>query len=100
MDELGGGPPPAEQLLTVEQRVEAGAVVVSVLGEVDMLTAPRLRAAMDGALRSAVARRVVIDLSQVTFLASAGVTPAGTRVTMTSRPIPPRRLVPVRHKLA
>lgn len=27
-------------------------------------------------------------------------TPSGTRVTMTSRPIPPRRLIPVRHTLA
>jgi anti-sigma B factor antagonist len=70
--EPSGCPPPAEQLLTVTQRMLEGAVVVAVVGEVDTLTAPRLRAALDGALRSAAARRVVVDLLGVTFLGSAG----------------------------
>jgi anti-sigma B factor antagonist len=74
MSDLGAAPPPGEQLLTIDQRVEDGAVVVSVRGEVDTLTAPRLRAALDEALRSAAARRVVVDLLGVTFLASAGLT--------------------------
>jgi anti-sigma B factor antagonist len=72
MPESEAGPPPGEQLLTLTQRVELGAVVVSALGEIDIMTAPRFRAALDGALRSAAARRVVVDLTAVTFLGSAG----------------------------
>lgn len=54
------------------QHVRDDAVVVTAVGEVDSLTVPRLRAALDEALRSAPARRVVVDLLEVTFLASAG----------------------------
>lgn len=72
MVDRSAGPPADEQLLTVSQRVEHGAVVVTVVGEVDTLTAPRMRAALDGALRSAAARRVVVDLRKVSFLGSAG----------------------------
>jgi anti-sigma B factor antagonist len=50
----------------------ADLVVCAATGEVDMVTAPLLRQALD---KAAVwqARRIVVDLSQVRFLAMAGV---------------------------
>ncbi|MET8649683.1 STAS domain-containing protein [Nocardia aurea] len=61
----------------MESAVEAiGAVrVLRVSGEIDVLTAPRLHAGIEEALRAAPAEGadgVVVDLSNVTFLASAG----------------------------
>lgn len=47
-----------------------GALVVHVVGEIDTLTAPVLRAQLDE--RLATAELLVLDLSQVTFLGSAG----------------------------
>ena len=70
---MGSGEPPAdEQLLTVSTRVQGTAVIVTAIGEVDILTTPRLRAALDGALRQAAGGPVVVDLSRVTLLASSG----------------------------
>lgn len=48
----------------------SGAVVLHVLGELDLATAPRLEAAIADAVASP---RVVVDLSSCTFLDSAGV---------------------------
>ena len=49
-----------------------GARVVAVAGEVDLATAPQLDAALAGLLPAA-GSRVVLDLSEVTFLASRGI---------------------------
>src|SRR5689334_17023175 len=49
------------------------AVVLTVAGEVDMLTAPRLTQAIQAALAAKPAA-LVVDLSKVEFLASAGIT--------------------------
>jgi anti-sigma B factor antagonist len=57
----------------VGQSQVAGAVVLSVQGDVDALTAPRLVEAILGAL-SEQSSAVVVDLSDVEFLASAGMT--------------------------
>ena len=46
-------------------------VILSVLGDVDALTAPQLTEALDGALGDGVVA-VIVDLSDVAFLASAG----------------------------
>jgi anti-sigma B factor antagonist len=71
--------PAAEQLVRIrtEQITRAGrdALVVTVTGEIDLHTVGRLRAAVDDGLdRVAESDSValVIDLSQVTFLGSAG----------------------------
>jgi anti-anti-sigma factor len=49
------------------------AAVLEVSGEIDMVTAPQLQQAIDEAWRAdAGAPAVVVDLSEVTFLASAG----------------------------
>jgi anti-anti-sigma factor len=55
----------------IEQRSEGETTVVSVTGTVDMLTAPQLEQAIGAAAKSAPAA-VVVDLSAVEFLASAG----------------------------
>lgn len=48
--------------------------MIAVGGEVDAHTAPRLRAALDRAFADAGARPVVLDLTDVSFLGSRGLT--------------------------
>jgi anti-sigma B factor antagonist len=74
--------PQSEQpVLDIEIRAEDGSVVVAVAGEVDEVTAPSLRAALAdafvwAALKRATLKRgggvVVADLTEVTFLGTAG----------------------------
>ena len=73
---------------------EAGqALVLSVSGEVDMLTAPRLADAIHTAL-AAQPEALIIDLSKVEFLASAGMT---VLVTAQAEVAPPTRFAVVAH---
>lgn len=65
-DEVSGG-------FAVHERVVDGVTVVEVHDVVDMLTAPLLGTALGTAL-AASPRALVVDLSKVTFLASAGMT--------------------------
>ena len=58
--------------LRVDERVVGAARVVSAAGELDGATAGRLRAAVDRAL-DALPAAVVVDLTRVTFIDSAGV---------------------------
>ena len=55
----------------IEQRSVGETTVVSVTGTVDMLTAPQLEQAIGAAAKNSPAA-VVVDLSAVEFLASAG----------------------------
>lgn len=48
-----------------------GVVVLAITGELDMLTAPRLEQAIGAAARKAPAA-MIVDLTRVRFLASAG----------------------------
>ncbi|WP_280238683.1 STAS domain-containing protein [Nocardia abscessus] len=57
--------------LEVQVRSAADTVIVTVHGEIDMASAPHLQSALDGALRDAPAA-VVVDMSNVGFLGSAG----------------------------
>ncbi|HEX6756517.1 MAG TPA: STAS domain-containing protein [Mycobacteriales bacterium] len=69
-------PPAVRRLgqdLVVETHREGTTLLVSVVGEVDVATAPLLRAVLDG-LRTARPRRVEVDLSGVAFLDSQGLT--------------------------
>jgi anti-sigma B factor antagonist len=59
-------------LLTLEVVTRAGAVIITAVGEVDLMTAPRLRDAAGQALAQPGEGPVVIDLTRVTHLASAG----------------------------
>jgi anti-anti-sigma factor len=52
---------------------DAGRALVEVAGDVDMLTAGQLRAALTEAVRRAGAGPVVVDLGRVRFLDSSGV---------------------------
>lgn len=67
-DETANGPQ-----FHVDTREAGGAVVLSVHGDVDMLTAPRINEAVLEVLPRDHAR-VIVDLSDVDFLASAGMT--------------------------
>ncbi|MGA8718680.1 MAG: STAS domain-containing protein [Solirubrobacteraceae bacterium] len=53
-------------------RDEPTGTVVAVTGELDLLSAPQLRTALD-ALLPANARHIAIDLTNATFMDSAGV---------------------------
>jgi anti-sigma B factor antagonist len=69
-------PPAGRRLgedLVVETHREGTTLVVSVRGDVDIATAPLLRAVLDG-LPTARPPRVEVDLSAVTFLDSQGLT--------------------------
>jgi anti-sigma B factor antagonist len=58
--------------LRITQRHGNGAVIVAVAGEVDLVTAPALADAVHDALSETGAGMCVVDLTEVTFLASAG----------------------------
>ena len=62
------GPGSSEDLV-IETSREGSTVVIAVRGEVDIATAPLLRAVLDG-VYAAHPRRVEVDLSEVTFLDS------------------------------
>ncbi|WP_067686172.1 STAS domain-containing protein [Nocardia jejuensis] len=74
-----------------------GAAVLTVAGEIDMVSAPRLRDAVDGALLGAPTR-LVMDLTEVGFLGSAGLSvlltaseaaPGGLRVVLSRQAFRP-----------
>lgn len=98
MSEPSAGPPAGEQLLTVEVSTVRGAVVLTAVGEVDTLTAPRLRAAVEGALRCATARRVVVDLLGVTHLGSAGLAALAEAARQAEQRREPLRVVVDHHR--
>jgi anti-sigma B factor antagonist len=70
--EILAGPPDREQLLTVERIEEPDALILAVKGAVDGLTAPRLRAAIADGFDQLRGRPLVLDLTLVRFLGSAG----------------------------
>lgn len=57
--------------LRIEHRHQAKQHVIALAGELDMLTAPRLRAATEATRRDG-ADRVVVDLREVAFMDSSG----------------------------
>lgn len=62
----------SEHLLTVTYAEHERALVLSVGGEVDILTAPRLQAAIDTAFGRLTGRVLILDLTTVRFLGSPG----------------------------
>ncbi len=74
MCDVAGGPddePDTESLLTLSVREVPGALILTVVGEVDVLTGPRLQAAVSECLDRADCL-VVVDLVQVSFMSSHG----------------------------
>lgn len=61
-----------DQIAVGVTRPEAGAVVVTVGGEVDMLTSPQLRAALLDQIHDDGIELVVVALDGVTFLGTSG----------------------------
>jgi anti-sigma B factor antagonist len=55
----------------VEERLGAGRLVVAVVGEIDLYTAPDLRLALAGAVDSGDTQ-IVVDLSETAFVDSTG----------------------------
>lgn len=72
MVERSSDEPAVEQLISVRRETVDGAIVVTVAGELDMLTTPRLRVAVRQALDEAMGEPVILDLTAVTFLGSPG----------------------------
>jgi anti-sigma B factor antagonist len=62
---------PLADAMTTSVSVQDDATVLTVAGEVDLATAPALESAIEATLGGAPTA-LIIDLSQVTFLASAG----------------------------
>jgi anti-sigma B factor antagonist len=62
---------PFDDVITLSTSTEDGVVTVKVVGEVDTFTAPVLRSTLDSQLEQSP-RELVIDLSGVQFLGSAG----------------------------
>lgn len=66
------GPATGEQLLDVRSTDHDDALVLEVSGELDGLTAPRLRAVLRNAFARLDGRVLVLDLTKVWFLGSPG----------------------------
>jgi anti-sigma B factor antagonist len=64
--------PGREQLMTMQTVDRDEGVVIAVDGEVDGLTAPRLRAAVSEMFEQLDGKPVIVDLTGVRFLGSAG----------------------------
>jgi anti-sigma B factor antagonist len=64
--------PDREQLMTVRSSDQDGAIVLTVSGDVDGLTASRLRTAIAEAFDRLDGRLLVVDLTDVTLLGSPG----------------------------
>jgi anti-sigma B factor antagonist len=67
-----GGVPPGSIGFTLAKITMGSVVVVAVSGDLDMLTSPALAGAVDAAARNGPSA-LIVDLSKVTFLASAGI---------------------------
>jgi anti-sigma B factor antagonist len=71
-DGVEGHEPDHEQLMTVRVDDRDDVVVLTVEGDVDGLTAPRLSVAVADAFRALAGRTLVLDLAKVQFLGSTG----------------------------
>lgn len=69
---MTGGTPDRRWVDQDDPGIGADAVVLTVAGEIDMLTAPDLQTALLAALADTTCRQLVLDLSAVSFLSSAG----------------------------
>lgn len=64
--------PLAEEILTVSSETTDSAVILTAIGEIDILTVDRLRSAVSEALRAPVGHPVVVDLTRVSYIGSCG----------------------------
>ncbi|WP_232661894.1 STAS domain-containing protein [Pseudonocardia sp. TRM90224] len=68
----GGALPSADELLSIERARVGKTALLTLTGEVDTATAPQLRQAVHEALTVPDAGPIVVDMTAVTFLSSAG----------------------------
>jgi anti-sigma B factor antagonist len=76
--------------LTVSQRLDSKGIVLEAIGEVDLTTAPQLKEFLLAAVNVAEKSPVIVDLSQVDFIDSAGLAllvEARKRLTPEGRPL-------------
>ncbi|HET8642791.1 MAG TPA: anti-sigma factor antagonist [Pseudonocardiaceae bacterium] len=85
--------PAAEQLVNIDRRRVDDSIVVSVAGEIDTLTTPRLRQAVGEAIDEAAGGSVIVDLTSVTFLGSPGLAALVEAVGQAQRRGGPLRVV-------
>jgi anti-sigma B factor antagonist len=64
--------PSIEQLMTVHTEDRDDVLILTVEGDIDGLTAPRLSSAVAAAFRALAGRVLVLDLSKVRFMGSTG----------------------------
>jgi anti-sigma B factor antagonist len=87
-----------DRLLTVSTSERSEAVIVVVVGEVDISTVPRLRTVVHEAVERLGGRPLVVDLTGVEFLGSAGLhVLAETAAAAGRRAAPSPLRVAVRH---
>jgi len=89
--------PGGNELLTIATEITERAVIVTVAGEVDLVTVERLRCAVIDALHAPVGHPVIVDLTRVTFLDCHGLTALVAAKEEASRQDEPLRLVGTRH---
>ena len=87
---------PFDDVITLSTSTEAGVTTVTVVGEVDTFTAPVLRSSLDAQLEQSPSE-LVIDLSGVQFLGSAGLAVlVETQKSARAREIPLRLIATTR----
>jgi anti-sigma B factor antagonist len=75
-DHMTGGEndtPGDAEVLAISRTQHGAAVVLSVAGELDVLTGSLLRRALSESLSDPAAELVIVDLTQVTFMSSTGI---------------------------
>jgi anti-sigma B factor antagonist len=82
-----------QDLLSVSRQTNSDFVIVTAAGEVDMLTVGRLRSAVAEGLREPVGRRLIVDLTRVTFLGANGLIALVEAATEARRHHEPLRIV-------
>jgi anti-sigma B factor antagonist len=85
-------PPDPDQLI-IHRRFERGALILTVAGEIDMQTAPQLRAALGYAFVQAEGAPLVVDLTRVVCLGAPGLTALVEATQQAQRRRKPLRLV-------
>ena len=79
--------------LDIAERVVQGTLVVAVTGEIDVDTAPALREAVRAAIVRTAGEACVVDLTEVTFLGSAGLAALVTAARVAQARHEPLRIV-------
>jgi anti-sigma B factor antagonist len=101
-DDAFDGSPPADPLMRMTAVPIGAALVMDVVGELDLHTAPNLMAAVDDALARPGLTLLIIDLSGVSFLGSSGLGVLANLATRATTPnqasVPLRIVAPAEHR--